>query len=107
MSAEPENRRKGYLELHDVDRTIRPASDSTLRGIVGHCLFTEDRVPAPGPLLDRLHAIAEQEAAAHRPLGRRRPFPTILENLALFLEKRGDAAGAARARAELAALRGE
>jgi len=102
MSADP--RKKGIVELGEINRTIRPASDGTLRGIISSCRFTEEKVPPPGPLLDRRHDIAVREAALYRPIGNRRPFPLILENLALFLQKRGDAEGAARA--ELDALHG-
>ena len=101
MSADPGKSKRAFSTFDEIDRTIRPPTDITLRNIVCHCHFTEDTTPLPGPLLDRMHAIAEREAVLHRPLGRH-PLPAILENLALILHKRG--AGAARVRDELAAL---
>ena len=91
----------------ETDRTIRPASDMTLRSAICGTHLTEEMVPVPGPKLDRMHDLAVKEAAMYRTFGNRQPYPTILENFALILQKRGDAEGAARARAELAALVGD
>ncbi len=88
----------------EVDTTHRPQSDESLRARLIHSRLAPEATPGPGELLSRLHRLAVEQADRHRPLGDSRPLRNALANLALIHARLGDDAGAARVRAELAAL---